>query len=149
MAGEYSRELSTKVFAGQRRLIEPGFLRKAIPSSIRSFSSAVSACPVKTMGTVRGQSARICRISWSPWIHGIRISVTTTSIECSAIVRRACSAVEANFMSHEWLCGSKFRRMAAIIWNSSSTKRIFFIMYKNLFNARVVWHRISQSPTWH
>ena len=33
MAGEYSRELSSKVFAGQARLIELGFNRAALPGT--------------------------------------------------------------------------------------------------------------------
>lgn len=52
MAGEYSRELSTKVFAGQCRLIELGFRQGGAPGF------GLRRCLIDSGATVKGQLSR-------------------------------------------------------------------------------------------
>ena len=90
MAGEYSRELSAKVFAGQCRLIELGF-RQGGPAGF-GLRRGYSTSPAKPRPPSRPASRRACKpIAWCSALARPRRS--RWSIKCIAGSSRTASAM--------------------------------------------------------
>lgn len=151
MAGEYSRELSAKVFAGQCRLIELGFrqggpagygLRRRLIDQARNVKAELSRGELKSLQTDRvvlvpgpPEEVEIVRWIYSAFVHEGRPEREIAALLNDRSIRTDLGRTWTRATVHQVLTNEKY--VGNNIWNRVSFK----LKRKRVSNTPEMWIR--------